>query len=420
MKKHLYQILTAIALLCLLLVLTLGHRPFSWEPSFSTKSKQPFGSYLFDELMQQTLPGGYEVKDNLPDSLDASTVAVLYCKYYVGSQNEDLAMQEVLRARRLDSLANAGAHVIVAVSEFQIPYSWSRDSIQMAYDLRCSSSSKFWVNNLYDRIQKMKTEPQKSEAVVWRKDKRQFELPYFMVGDNLLDESSKSSAHERLLVTPDAPITIYAFKRTYRSGGSIEFVSLPLLFSNYSVADPELVQLTLRLLYPVRNRHLVRIMGKNQPPKHQESKNRDSLSFLRENPPLHWALNITLVTVLLMLVFGSRRKMRSIPPKAETRNETLDFACFMGTFHYRRKDYVAVVLSQYQELLHALNEMIAGDITRMNSDDLCRLIMAKSHLPEEDVRPLVMSVSKLRKSDVIKERMMMKMLDQIKKIKDNL
>lgn len=426
MKKNLYAVITIAVVLSLVALLRSSHHPFDWRPTFSPDSREPLGCELFDQMMQQTMPEGYEVMDNVPDSLDAAHTAILYVKLVTAIGQQGDVEQELARARRLVALARSGSNVIVATANLRYGNVMHKDSLAMAYGLTTDATSYetyYDRQSLNDNIADMKLRQVPSMEVVWR-DGQTYHVPAFMDTytwlDKYHDQKNGYVTIARYTDEEGGDEAVLAMRRDYKTGGSITLVEMPLLFTNYAALDSELAGLTLRLLYPARRQHLVRIMGKNHivPREPTKVENHDALSFLLQTPPLRWALYITLAMIFLMFIFGSRRKMRAIPLLQEPRNATLDFARFMGTFQYRQKDYASLVIRQYESLLYALNEMSADDVMRMPPSDIARLIVAKTHLPAEEVEPLIRHLSKLRSSQAsISQRSMMKLLDQIKSVK---
>jgi len=429
-KKQLYVLLSALVLGALIYFLITMHTPFRWAPTFEHDSKEPFGCALFDSLMAKTFQQGYEVQQDLPDSLDPKRDAILYCKFNIGSYSHyyENYEPETERAKKLMNFAKKGGKVIVAT--IMVEEGYNNDTLLLkAYDLRTTPNSHYhsWLdysyltdpeNAIYRNVAEMKKEKLELDTLTWLADGKIYKVNRLLTANTQLPYHHKNN-HPKLMKGRRGKDQLpMAFTRNYKSGGTVEYVATPLFFTNYAVMDEEAVQLSLRLLYPVRDRHVIRILGKNPTKDLKSTQNRDQFSFLRRHRSLRYAFYLILVTLSLFMFFGARRKMRSIPLLPKERNMTLDFARFMGTFHYRRHDYKQVLLSQYELMLHALGETMYSDVNRLTADELQQVLEEKTRLPRTEIRQLVQTAEKLKQTDMtISQQDMMHLLDVIRDVK---
>lgn len=460
MKKRIYLPLSIVVISFLLWQLINMHTPFVWLPSIDHDSREPFGAALFDKLMEKSLPKGYDVKEDIPEELDPDTDAILYCKYALGAYRYGYSNyeSETKRAKKIMDFVKRGGDVIVSVAYIEHSGSEEKDSLLLNYDLTYKRNrlvdikggeiKETWLIKedtwsqpiehghefhelsrinapgyaLQPLIKDLKDNTPENDTLTWADGHCSYTIsPIYAVGSELYN-----------LITRDHEVMMtykyehwheeaLAFRRQYKSGGSITFVATPLLFTNYAVMDPVAIQLTQRLLTPVKDKHLVRIEGKNLPDKVKMFANNDEFSFLRKNRSLRYGFYLLISTLVLAFINYSRRRIRAIPLLPEEKNMTLDFARFMGTFHYRRHDYKQVVLSQYETMLHLLGETMVRDVNRLNSTELKEVIVDKTHLPPADVGMLIRTVGKLRDTDLtIDQKDMMNMLDIIRKIKQHI
>jgi len=334
-RNHIYIVLSALVMAVLFSLLMSVHKPFSWAPTLQTESKEPFGCKLFDKLMSRSLPLGYEVLDDLPDSLNASRDAILYSKYVIGSYSPgyENAEQEAVRGRKLyDFASKQGGKVVVAAIQLNM----FNDSLVSSYGFE--KPEKYYGYNYAYEVIKPLVEQQKECEMAPRRltilsSRRSVYVNELLIAGNELNSSFSPQKHQALI--DDQSGNHIAFVRRFKSGGEIYYVAAPLLFSNYAANDAQARSLIVELLSPLANRHVVRIMGKNKPEKKTFATN-DEFSFIRKHPSLNAAFQLFLAVLILALLFYSRRRMRAIPLPPEEHNMTLDFAKTMGTFHYRR------------------------------------------------------------------------------------
>lgn len=109
--SHKYVLfITVFVLVCFALGQRMPRR-FVWEASFSHNDRQPFGCYVFDSIMTESMPHGYAVlrktftQINNDKKMRNSNLLVL-C---------DLMSLNAIDLRSMDSLLRRGSHVMIAV-----------------------------------------------------------------------------------------------------------------------------------------------------------------------------------------------------------------------------------------------------------------------------------------------------------------
>lgn len=434
-KRYLHYLLSAIILGGFFVWLFMQPRAYKWDITFDHESDEPLGCQIFDDLLSSSLPNGFEYRRFLPDSLDPQRDAVLYTKPVIcGTYGRDII--EASRADTLVRFARQGGRVIVAT--YTIESFHQIDSLiathynlEFVYDdLNYCSSEEDIKADLKQSVKNLKNKYQPLDSsLYWKGDKPLcYPMHGFMRNSGGLfprmPESAKVLLYRRVNYGKDL-VDEAAFIVSYPNGGSIEFVSLPLLFTNYAVLDSTIVNLTQKLLLPVKDRHLYRITAPDSFDKTKvivHTPNNDSFAFFRKRPALSLAFKLTMLLLILALLNQFRRRMRAIPLPPKTHNATLDFARTMGTFHYRRHDYREILLSQYAIMLHTLSETTVSDVERLSSLELRYLIHLRTGIEDTEISKLVQTVKDLRSQEdaSLSEKDMMRLLDVIKDIKAKL
>ena len=421
-KNLLFAAFLFAAVVAAICIIPSLHTPYDWMPDFSAQSEEPFGCKYFDQWLERDMPLGYEVLDEVPDSLNAATDAILYTKYILGRyvSGYDNHEQEVARARRLKAFAQAGGKVIVATTTIHR----QSDSIFYAYGLRPDTVYDYGdFRNLYRVVDnRKKAQPEQLLKFGWRPDRTSYQLDSLLCLDADLSRSFNAKRHRRLLVQSDSLRRVLAFSRTYPSGGVIIFVSMPLLFSNYALMDRQAVQLSARLLRLVDDRHLVRIEGRNLPEQQSETSSRDLFAWLRTHPSLRTGFNLFLVVLVLAVLFLSRRRVRAVPLPPVVRNVTLDFARTMGTFHYRRRDFAAVLTEQFNVMCGDLGEVMPSGDGQPSLDEVKAAILQRTSMPQREVTHLIYVMKKVSADSgfELTQYDLMTLLDTIRQIKQKL
>lgn len=442
MKKNLHIILTILAVIAIGIFFFTYRAPFKWDPTMDTADDNPFGCQLFDKLASHTLDGDYKVADNIPEGLNPQSDAILYVKRTIFSDWAAYDSIEADRGKALYEFAEKGGVVIIATAALYSNWNSDNDDVTIyAYGLRITDERRkegYSYDNIQSTIKDMKETPVERGDVTLVSSGEKYALYPFMV-DYCFDACFDKRIHTPLITTRreyknwDSTINDYAttsiltarlaYYRTFPSGGKIVYSSMPMLFTNYAVMDGKTAELTLSLLSHANHRNITRIMGKNPryaPSSIKKEKNTSAFSYLLSQPPLRWALYLTMAVLVLYCIFNAKRKMRPIPLAAETKNATLEFSKFMGTFYYRRNKHGAIVLAKYDDMLFTFSKIIDADTDKMTNQQLSEALSLHTSISQERIITLIRTANRIRNNTIeISSQTMKSMLELIQEINDN-
>ena len=91
--------------------------------------------------------------------------------------------------------------------------------------------------------------------------------------------------------------------------------------------------------------------------------------YFLSQPPLRWALYLSMVSILLFMIFTARRKQRAIPVIREPENKSLEFAELIGTLYYQKKDHADLVRKKYLYFAEELRREIQVDVEEVAEDE---------------------------------------------------
>ena len=145
--------------------------------------------------------------------------------------------------------------------------------------------------------------------------------------------------------------------------GKLVVTTMPHLFTNYGVLDPEMRELSMRILSQVADRPIVRL----DPHYYRYSftdggESQSPLRYLLDNAPLRWALYLTLFAVLLFIVFTARRRQRVIPVIKRPTDQAMEMVRHIGTLYYERHDNADLLQKKYQYFTAQLRREAVVDI----------------------------------------------------------
>ena len=148
--------------------------------------------------------------------------------------------------------------------------------------------------------------------------------------------------------------------------GEVILASTPLLFTNYGVLDGKNAAYLFRILSQMGGFPIVRTEGYM---KETAQVQMSPFRYFLSQPPLRWALYLSMVSILLFMIFTARRKQRAIPVIREPENKSLEFAELIGTLYYQKKDHADLVRKKYLYFAEELRREIQVDVEEVAEDE---------------------------------------------------
>lgn len=391
--------ISVLLILMFALQLNLPQR-YSWIPTFSHKDKNPFGCYVFDSIMSQSVPSGYSVTDKTLYRIchDGNKVNVL-----IISDDVNLSKTDV---DAIKDIAGRGGNVLIAGNSKT--YNTTSDSLMIKNFGACFKYGYFSITSLKRKIKNDASGSR--DTIHWSMDndvyKDNIYPVYSMMIEDLMTADSADNTEVIAFRTGDAqdkelrvsPVAI----RKEVGKGSVILVSTPLLFTNYGILDGSTSEYIFRLMSHISDNHVVRTTSymKTQDMADAEA---SPLRFFLGQPPLRTALYLALLVITLFLIFNARRRQRVIPVVEQPQNRSLEFVKLIGTLYYHNKDHSDIVRKKFAFFAEELRRLLMVDITDRDADrHSFSVISSRTGLRLEEVENIISDIRKVadRESNV--------------------
>ncbi len=369
MKNSKTLFIIALVALVVLLVLALMRMPkrFTWHTTFAHNDEQPFGCAVFDSVMSASAPAGYEVSGM--SLYQMSDYVAPQCNTYLLVENywgySDTEAKSILR------MLKRGDNVVLAVhsayssgndvmyERLGLAFRYNADEFDGVY-----SFPRHYADSVRDKVTWVGTSRQPRTTYVmhtvwsscnvicpyapknfvnrgyWKDERRQIEYRVLARRGSEIVALSATVGRGRLIVT-----------------------TMPHLFSNYGVLDTQMRELGMRVLSQAGRHPIVRIdENYDKGDVTDGGASRSPLKYLLDNPPLRWALYLTLATVLLFFVFTARRRQRVIPVMSDPEDQSMALVEHIGTLYYERHDNADLLQKKYQYFTERLRREAVVDI----------------------------------------------------------
>jgi len=201
--------------------------------------------------------------------------------------------------------------------------------------------------------------------------------------------------------------------------GELFLVATPLMFTNYSMLDGDNASYAFRLLSAMKDLPMTRIEAYNE---FVNKASGSPLRYLLIQPPLRWALYFSLITILLCIIFSAKRRQWVIPVINPPHNEMLRFTQLIGNLYYQRKDYKDMLQQKYLYFCDDVKRINGLDLNSNEPDEeLCNRLADKMGSDFKAIWPSYRELKYLIRENVpVDEPSMMRLIDRMNEWKSNL
>lgn len=409
-RNFLFAMLVLFVLFCLLQVNL--PKKFVWSPTFSHVDKQPFGCFVFDSILTQSLPNGYHVTKKTFFQLDQEHAKEKISVLMVVDQ-QDFKQLDV---KYLCNIARRGGKVmVVASSSFDDGRNTDTvvvDELERTFKVRIEDGTYFSLRGILSGLKAHDNDMY--DTIYWNNREtmyaaQPYKMFYNMVGGTLFVDSvpkvkrlaytlSTAGYDYRLdsLYVGDFTsfdtivdekerierIDTFAIKKVPTAvsvpygKGEVIFVSSPLLFTNYGMLEGNTSVYIFRLMSYLADLPVYRTEAYVKTDAMLVAEQSPFREFIKR-PPLRWALYLALLGVVLFMIFTARRRQRVIPIMSKPANRSLEFIQLIGTLYYQRKDHVDLVRKKFKLFAEELRKTAGVDISDVNTDDREYLLLAE-------------------------------------------
>lgn len=387
-------------------------KKFVWSPTFSHVDKQPFGCFVFDSVLTQSLPNGYHVTKKTFFQLDQEHAKEKISVLMVVDQ-QNLKQLDV---KYLCNIARRGGKVmVVASSSFDDGRNADTvvvDELERTFNVRIEDGTYFSLRGILSGLKAHDNDMY--DTIYWNNREtmyaaQSYRMFYNMVGGTLFVDSVPKV--KRLAYTLSTAgydyrqdslyvgdftsfdtivdekerierIDTFAIKKVPAAvsvpygKGEVIFVSSPLLFTNYGMLEGNTFVYIFRLMSYLADLPVYRTEAYVKTDAMLVAEQSPFREFIKR-PPLRWALYLALLGVVLFMIFTARRRQRVIPIMSKPANRSLEFIQLIGTLYYQRKDHVDLVRKKFKLFAEELRKTAGVDISDVNTDDREYLLLAE-------------------------------------------
>ena len=402
MNKNTFLTIAKALLLALALglIFWLGRRfrDYDWdEIQRSPKCTEPFGVALYDSIVGEALGQRVVQSYGLPKNVKYKESAFLIGKNAYGYWLED----EEWDTYR--NLAEKGAVVVFLIDDnnaidVEVDTVAEADTVVVADTISADAASAvckqendsiyeaFFRRVDYHSVTDYKdataAEVQTYDRTVTFGNGQKTKLRSFLCKKSI---EYYDKSYKPICVASDTLTT--ACLREYPNGGKLIITTLPLIYTNYGVMDPDARKLCEYMSSFFKGRKLYRLHDKENDVVPVEDDG--DFKYILSQSPLKWAFYIILGLLVVYMVFNSRRRMKAIPLHKVDEDTTLQFAKVLGTFYYHQDNHVLFLIKRYNKLKSVLQSRYGWDVDKIEASDLLNRLYVITGIKKERIAKLL-------------------------------
>lgn len=383
MKKHRFPILILLAAIGIVIAVeVLAPRPPDWTTTYAMDDKNPFGSKVLYDLLGDLFPGqpvevSYQTLYERKDSLQKGNYIYIGNSFDPGEEDINLLLK----------LVSEGSCAFIAAGQL---------GEGLEDTLNCSTRSFF---SLSDSVSAQLSNPKLASGKPF-----QFRKIGAVFGF-LAPDSTHKHKYEILGTNQvDDP----NFVKIKWGKGWFYLQCLPQAYTNYNMLEGRNIAYIERTLsyLPVQPVYWDEL---------QKDNNRDlqtPLRFLILNPPLRWALYLTMAALLLFMFFEAKRRQRIIPVIRPLANTTLEFTRTVGRLYYQQRDHKNIADKKITFFLDYIRSTYFVRTQDFN-EELYERLHSKTGIAREEIVDLFNLIRQIRSRDTITENQLLRLNEKI-------
>lgn len=394
-KGGIYIVIAVLTLSAFMLIQYNKPKEINWFPSYVTEHKIPYGTYIFNQLLETIFPTQlnqvYSPAFEFINANDTLVGTYLFINNNIQFNKEEL--------NSLLEWTSNGNTLFIASKSFEEKL---RDTLELDLDY-VYSGFETSQKQLHKLVNPNFSIP---DSITFNRDTS---TPYFSEIDTT---NSIVLGQVSLLIEEKEQQKINIIKHPFGEG-TIILSTFPEAFTNYFILKGENRNYTAGLLSYLDGKRPIYIDNHYRSGK---SFYTSPMYIFLNTKELKWAYYIALIGALVYVVFEGKRKQRAIPVVTPLTNRTLDFTRTISDMYYIQSDQKAIAEHKINYFLDWIRtRYYIGSITK--EDDFYSNLANRSGHSLEFVRRVFSFMEQIRNSNQLTDTDLLKLNTLIQKFK---
>ncbi len=335
MKGNLkYKILLGSTFLIFILFEILKPKPTDWNVTLSPNDKIPFGTYVFRDLLEDLFPASQlTISENSIYQIlkeEENSNLIIVSKIFEPSDEDLNSLVESINNGAECLLISEGSSVGV------------RDTFDIAFN-----HNYFSTDQLQARI----------DSLEIRFNGKYYEVPTSFISSTLGNDN------EAEILSRTSESDVFFIEKKIGKG-KLYVCSAPLLVTNFTLLSGENASLLEGLIAKLPDKKTtwasLYTSGRFEP--------QTSIRYLLTQPALRWAYAVGMITLLLFMIFKTKREQRQIPTIKPPKNTSIEFAETVGQLYLKFGNHQDIVDKKIRYLKEYFKSKYLLNVTFQNEE----------------------------------------------------
>jgi hypothetical protein len=206
-----------------------------------------------------------------------------------------------------------------------------------------------------------------------------------------------------------------------KKGGTIHFLSAPIIFTNYYMLKGDHYKISESLLS--RNSSKALLWGNDYTSTvRSEKHDKDpfaELKFIREHESLSWALFLGLGCLVFFMALRIKRPQRFVPIVEQPQNTSLQFIDILTVLYLQRGNHYEIAAKKINYFLEGIRSKYHIS-TKELDESFVATLLRKTTVSEDDLWALIHQIKEIRTSKKVDERSLKQLIARIKTFKSHI
>jgi len=381
-KKRRITIIVLFGVLGIVLVLYFifnSEKRYNWYESYNTSSDQPYGTLFIKKLLEDYRPEGKLIlnkKKSLKHLLDSTAPARNTDYIFIG---QSLYVDEGDIQALLGFIAEGNDAFIASL---EIPATlvyrmYSIDECDAPITFEPHEARKIALNFFHDSLQ-----TDQGYQYAYRYGAEDYTYHWNAINEGTFCDSTTS-------ITPlgyHGPHRVNFIKIAH-GNGNLYLHSNPIVFTNYFLTDAARLDYVSGVFSHLKGRHIIWDEYSKVPFLGNKNAYDSPLYYILQQPSLKYAWWLMLLTVLLYVLFVSKRTQRVIPVLEPKTNTSLEFVRLVSSLHFQNGSHLDMAKKKMKYFLYFIRSKYGIHEQTFSEESIARLA-EKSKVNLMDVKSI--------------------------------
>ena len=365
-----------IALLVVVLIVTAliqanQKERINWDKTFNPKDKIPYGTFVIKKELKNILPKSQNIQtvnQTLYTFLDGKSYGKNDAILFIG---RGFSIGEAGDNKVLD-FVKKGGNLFISASDFGSPF---LDSLAVDYSSFDEYRAKVKLNQ--DSIEIFM--PNGNSAFFNK-------LKYISLFDRLPKNKTQILGYAK-----KGDVAVPNFIKVNYGQGLIYLHLAPEIFANYYVLQKEPFAVAYQSLSVLNGKNILWYDGL-----YNLDQETTPLRFILSNTALRSAWYLLLFSLIIYLIFKSKREQRAVPIVTPEPNLSIAFAKTIGSLYYENGSPENMVLKKIEYFLFQLRKQYYLNTENLSDPQFIYALGQRTAIPEQEIKTFLSQIQTLQ------------------------